>query len=72
MDRDYSTPATVDFALKEWADVIKQLPRVDHVFVPGGDPGHTQPKYLMTAAEGKDILNHQNQYCYSCRCHLFE
>ena len=47
MDKDYSDPATVEFALKEWGEVFRQLPRVDAVFVPGGDPGHTQPKYLM-------------------------
>ena len=47
MDRDYADPNTVAFALKEWAEVFKKLPRVDAVFVPGGDPGHTQPKYLM-------------------------
>jgi hypothetical protein len=27
------------------------LPRIDAVFVPGGDPGHTQPKYLMALLE---------------------
>ncbi|HVY95002.1 MAG TPA: hypothetical protein VHA14_19705 [Bryobacteraceae bacterium] len=47
MDRDYSDPATVEFALKEWGDVFRKLPRVDAVFVPGGDPGHTEPKYLL-------------------------
>ena len=47
MDRDYSDPQTVEFALKEWGDVFKKLPRVDAVFVPGGDPGHTRPKVLM-------------------------
>jgi hypothetical protein len=47
MDKDYSDPATVEFALKEWAEVFRRLPRIDAVFVPGGDPGHTQPKYLF-------------------------
>ncbi|MBZ5622311.1 MAG: glycoside hydrolase family 20 zincin-like fold domain-containing protein [Acidobacteriia bacterium] len=47
MDRDYSDPKTVEFALKEWGEVFRQLPRVDAIFVPGGDPGHTEPKYLM-------------------------
>ena len=47
MDKDYSDPKTVEFALKEWGDVFRRLPRADAVFVPGGDPGHTQPKYLM-------------------------
>ena len=51
LDKDYSDPATVEFALKEWGDVFRQLPRIDHVFVPGGDPGHTEPKYLMALLE---------------------
>jgi len=51
MDRDYSDPKTVEFALHEWGEVFRKLPRVDVVFVPGGDPGHTQPKYLMALLE---------------------
>jgi len=51
LDRDYSDPATVEFALKEWGEVFRQLPRIDAVFVPGGDPGHTQPKHLMALLE---------------------
>ncbi len=51
MDKDYSDPATVELALKEWAEVFRKLPRIDAVFVPGGDPGHTEPKYLMALLE---------------------
>jgi hypothetical protein len=51
MDKDYSDPRTVEFALKEWGDIFEKLPRVDAVFVPGGDPGHTQPKYLLPLLE---------------------
>ncbi len=51
MDRDYSNPKTVEFALKEWGGVFEKLTRIDAVFVPGGDPGHTQPKYLMALLE---------------------
>ena len=51
MDPDYSDPKTVEAALKEWAEVFRQLPRVDAVFVPGGDPGHTEPRYLMALLE---------------------
>src|SRR5262247_2391170 len=47
MDPDYSNPATVEAALKEWAEVFSKLPRIDAVFVPGGDPGHTEPRYLL-------------------------
>jgi hypothetical protein len=51
MDEDYSKPATVEFALKEWEEVFKKLPRIDTLFVPGGDPGHTHPKPLMAMLE---------------------
>jgi hypothetical protein len=56
MDKDYSDPATVESALQEWGEVFKQLPRIDAVFVPGGDPGHTEPKYLMALLE-KQMAN---------------
>jgi hypothetical protein len=51
MDRDYAAPATVEFALKEWGEVFRQLPRLDAVFVPGGDPGHTPPRHLLALLE---------------------
>ena len=47
MDKDYSDPETVEFALREWGEVFAKLPRMDAVFVPGGDPGHTAPEVLM-------------------------
>ena len=59
MDRDYSDPATVEFALKEWAEVFRRLPRIDAVFVPGGDPGHTQPKYLFALLEKQTASLHR-------------
>jgi hypothetical protein len=51
MDKDYADPQTVEFALSEWGDVFRRLPRIDAVFVPGGDPGHTQPKHLLALLE---------------------
>jgi hypothetical protein len=51
MDADYSDPKTVEFALKEWGEVFAKLPRIDAVFVPGGDPGHTRPKTLFALLE---------------------
>jgi hypothetical protein len=51
MDADYSDAKTVDFAIEEWSAVFRALPRIDAVFVPGGDPGHTRPKYLMALLE---------------------
>ena len=51
MDRDYSDAQTVDAALHEWRSVLAPVPRLDAIFVPGGDPGHTEPKYLLALLE---------------------
>ena len=51
MDANYADPKTVAPAIEEWGEVFRKLPRIDAVFVPGGDPGHTQPKYLMALLE---------------------
>ncbi len=34
MDKDYGDPAQVEFALKEWAEVYRRLPRIDAIFRP--------------------------------------
>ena len=59
IDKDYADPKTVDFAIKEWEEVFKRLPRIDHIFVPGGDPGHTQPKYLLALLEKQTASLHK-------------
>ncbi len=51
LDKDYGDPKQVEFALKEWAEVFAKLPRINAIFVPGGDPGHTQPRHLMALLE---------------------
>lgn len=58
IDRDYTDAATVQAALKEREEVFKKLPRVDAVFVPGGDPGNTRPDILLAFTEKtKRVLN---------------
>jgi hypothetical protein len=47
MDADYADPATIQFALEERRRIFARLPRIDAVFTPGGDPGHTRPRYFM-------------------------
>jgi len=59
MDPDYSDPKTVDAALAEWGEVFRKLPRIDAVFVPGGDPGHTEPKYMLALLEKETRVLHQ-------------
>jgi len=51
LDADYGDPATVDFALEEWSRVFEALPRIDALFVPGGDPGQTPPGHLLRLLE---------------------
>jgi hypothetical protein len=51
LDQDYGNPETVAFALKEWADVVSALPRVDAILVPGGDPGHTPARLMFPFLE---------------------
>jgi hypothetical protein len=55
MDKDYSDPQTVAKALDEWEAVFKMVPRIDVVFVPGGDPGHTEPKYLLALLQKQKV-----------------
>ncbi len=60
LDKDYSDAKTVGSALKEWGEVFAKLPRVDAVFVPGGDPGHTRPRYLMALLEKQTEVLHRH------------
>src|SRR5207237_4403724 len=59
LDLDYANPKTVEFALKEWGEVLKALPRLDAVFVPGGDPGHTKPSVLLALLEKQTANLHK-------------
>lgn len=59
LDKDYSNFKTVESALRERGDVFAKLPRVDAVFVPGGDPGHTRPKVLMQLLEKQTANLHR-------------
>jgi len=59
MDLDYADPKTVAAALDEWGEVFRKLPRVDAVFVPGGDPGHTEPRVLMAFLEKETAVLHR-------------
>ncbi|MCX6620612.1 MAG: hypothetical protein NTY38_05965 [Acidobacteria bacterium] len=38
LDKNYDDPKIVQAALVEWGEVFRKLPRIDAVFVPGGDP----------------------------------
>lgn len=59
LDKDYADPAQVEFALKEWGAVFARLPRIDHILVPGGDPGHTPVAPLMNLLEKETEVLHR-------------
>ena len=59
MDPDYSKPETIDRAVTEWGNVFKRLPRIDAIFVPSGDPGHTRPRHLMNLLEKETAELHR-------------
>ena len=51
IDDDYTDQKTVNAALEEWSEVFRRLPKIDAVFVPGGDPGNTHPAILLPFVE---------------------
>ncbi|MDN5210843.1 alpha-glucuronidase family glycosyl hydrolase [Fulvivirgaceae bacterium BMA12] len=55
LDDDYGNPETIKSAIREWGSVLKQLPRLDAILVPCGDPGHTPPELLMPMLEKQAV-----------------
>ena len=57
---EYTDTKTVNAALAEWGEVFQKLPKIDAVFVPGGDPGDTHPAVLLPFMERQK--QNLNQY----------
>jgi hypothetical protein len=51
IEDDYSDQKTVKVSLEEWEEVFRKLPKIEAVFVPGGDPGNTHPAILLPFIE---------------------
>lgn len=47
MGSDYSHPDSLKLEIEERRKVFKVMPRLDHLFVPGGDPGDLHPDILF-------------------------
>ncbi len=47
MRKDYTDAATAAVELKDFTALIKAMPRINALYVPGGDPGHTPPGPLL-------------------------
>lgn len=59
-DRDYTKPAEVARTLSEWEQIYRLLPRLDGVFVPGGDPGNTPPEQLLPLLAQQAAVLHRH------------
>jgi len=57
---DYNDPLTVSRELDAWESLLRQLPQVDELFVPGGDPGHTPPEVLFAFLDKLAPRLHRN------------
>ncbi len=64
-DGDYADPAVRAKHLEIAADLFRVLPRIDAVFVPGGDPGQTDPKILLPFLKEKAaVLNKYHPHAH--------
>jgi hypothetical protein len=59
MAQNYADPTTVASELREWGDVLRKLPQIDELFIPGGDPGHTDPAVLFPFLARLTAVLHQ-------------
>jgi hypothetical protein len=61
MAKDYAAPGAVAAELKTFEALVRRLPRIDVLYIPGGDPGHTPPDQLFPlAAQEAAILRRYN------------
>jgi len=59
MGEDYRKPETRAAELARFEDLVRRLPKVDALFVPGGDPGHTDPDVLFPLVEAEVAILHR-------------
>ncbi len=57
---DFTHPDFIQKELKERHEVFSKLKRLDHVFVPGGDPGHLEPDVLFSWLIKMSSVLHQS------------
>lgn len=56
---DYAEPDNVAASLEENERVFSTLPKIDALFIPGGDPGHQHPNVLFNYLEKQAALLHK-------------
>jgi hypothetical protein len=56
MRKDYTDPAQTAAELRDFEELVKAMPRMDALYVPGGDPGHTAPEVLFPLLEAEAAI----------------
>ncbi len=59
MESDYARPEDVARELKRFEDLVRRMPRLDALWIPGGDPGHTAPALLLPLAAREAAILHR-------------
>lgn len=59
MGSDYSDPDSLKVEIEERREVFKAVPRLDHLFVPGGDPGDLEPDVLFKWLDAEAKVLHE-------------
>lgn len=59
MGSNYTSPDSIEKELNEAAKVFKVLPRLNDLFVPGGDPGDLEPEVLFAWLKRLAVVLHQ-------------
>lgn len=58
MAKDYADAQQVSAELHQFEELVKQIPQIDSLHVPGGDPGHTAPDLLFPLVEQEAKILH--------------
>ncbi|MDP4284149.1 MAG: alpha-glucuronidase family glycosyl hydrolase [Bacteroidota bacterium] len=59
MGSDYTSPNSIQKELEERSKVFKVLPKLNALFVPGGDPGDLEPDVLFNFLKKLAVVLHQ-------------
>ena len=67
MESDYAQAADINRELARFEDLVRKMPQINSLWIPGGDPGHTAPKLLFPLVERETAILHR----YHPRTHVY-
>lgn len=59
MEPDYARAGDMQRELARFEDLVRQMTRLDALWIPGGDPGHTAPALLFPLVEREAAILHR-------------